>query len=367
MMVSNSRDSVYIELQLLNSDVPVPMILLRAFKDTLIKIPFVAPGLVLPKLRSVHLSGTGVRPYHVAALNSIGSVQTVSLAALDSDDLLTAASIQKTSIQNLVLVPNAPTTINSKSLLALVSRCSAYLTTIVINASRINGAFHVGRTLSDYADVLSPLRNTLRRLTIINTPWKLNAPWEINRPTDQGLARGGLQDITHHAPGPMNIQCMGTFQRFTALEYLETHVDDILYPEQCPPCLRQMKLHPEKYFPHHPHITGCTISRLFIESVLETHKRTGNETLKHLEFLCRLSPLAGTCDYRSMLDKTLAEAREAGIEVGAPDLDRGEKQFHCSNCQPHHGSSFHASETSSSGQQAAATKLGPPLGLVSSI
>ncbi|KAL8640460.1 MAG: hypothetical protein Q9228_002617, partial [Teloschistes exilis] len=208
------------------------------------------PALVLPKLRAVSLTGFGVRPYHVAVLARIPTVKTIILCSLEPDtaftaDLLPAGPI---SIETLsVQPPSRPGAIhhnfNANSLHALLAACDHNLTTLSIDRIQIFTAHYppdmAVHFLTDFAQLLAPVRTSLRRLTLTNITWPREGTTMVKILTSPLTA-------------------------FENLAYLETHIDEVVFPEECPASIRHLKLHPEKYF-WHDRACGCARARRVLE------------------------------------------------------------------------------------------------------
>ncbi|KAL8660699.1 MAG: hypothetical protein Q9202_006313 [Teloschistes flavicans] len=270
--------------------------------DTLTYIATSAPGLFLPNLRTVDISGTGVRPNHIAVLSLIPSVRTISMTSLDTDAFATNHVIETTPIQNLRFVPcewlKPSSSINTLSMRRLLVSCCAHLTSIAIENARLFSVHYPDQCLFfvDLADVLLPVARTLRRLTFINADW----------------TRDGSDK--HHM--------LGSLAHFLKLEFLETHVDELAYPKTCPLSLRHIVLHPELFFKHEREI-GCALSRCVIEGATMQYDVPDGGRVEELEFRCPLGAV-GNEFFRNMVEVTLREAKGKGILVKAPDVVGGE-------------------------------------------
>ncbi|KAL8644274.1 MAG: hypothetical protein Q9226_007848 [Calogaya cf. arnoldii] len=144
--------------------------------------------------------------------------------------------------------------------------------------------------LSTIADILSPVRNTLRNLTII-------------------LPKGHETSM---------LRSLGSFANFIALKHFEADFDGI-YPQLLPPSLRSIKLHGKAYCRYGTRVgKKYYSSRVFIEAVLEGHKSGANPRLIDLEFTEKLAH--GNKRSREMLEEAMRQGTAVGIQLKAPDV-----------------------------------------------
>ncbi|KAL9582780.1 MAG: hypothetical protein Q9212_003095 [Teloschistes hypoglaucus] len=270
------------------------------------------------ELRVVCLAGEGVRLYHIALLGRIPSVKVVILCDLEADaaftaDLISAAPI---SIEALhIQTPPRPdihntfiayslrpmqNTFNANSLHALLTACDHTLTMLTIDrihcvSMHYPPEMHVP-FLTDFAQILNPVRASLRYLSLTDITWPLDG-------TD--LVQILTSPLTH----------------FTQLVYLETHIDEIVYPDECPPSIKRLKFHKEKYFPHSREC-GCGRAKRVLEEAARLRGVDGWAGVGEVEFLCHVGSV-GDDWFRKDVEWALELAGRKRIMVKAPDVVRG--------------------------------------------
>ncbi|KAI4201536.1 MAG: hypothetical protein LQ350_003151 [Teloschistes chrysophthalmus] len=276
------------------------------------------PALVLPKVSVVILDGYGVRPYHVTVLGRIPSIKQIFLCSLDVDGAFTADNMNPAvpiSIGNLhIAPPNRPGAIhhnfNANSLHAILAACDHNLTTLTLDrihcfATHYPPDRHVP-FLTDMAQVLAPVRTFLRRLVLTNITW----------------SRDGMPNMVKILTSPLT--------PFANLCHLETHIDEVVFPEECPPSIKHLKFHTEKYF-YHDRACGCARARRVLEQAARLHGVVGGaKKVISVEFLCHVGPGPGPDGdggdrvFRGDVERALREVRRwPVITVKAPDMVGG--------------------------------------------
>ena len=141
-----------------------------------------------------------------------------------------------------------------------------------------------------FANVLSPVSNTLRNLTVLYPK------------------RGGPSS---------KISSLGSLVDFNTLEHFEAYFDGI-FPEYLPLSLRAMRLHGKTCYTCRVNGKTRYSARIFIEALLEGHKSGANSRLKHLEFTARLASSNNRA--RNMLDEAIKQCGPFCIQLKAPDV-----------------------------------------------
>ncbi|KAL8847962.1 MAG: hypothetical protein Q9221_006978 [Calogaya cf. arnoldii] len=229
---------------------------------------------------------------HLLNVLKIPSIRKLQLDCLGENCVPRGQTSAICPIQTVELVPSHASqgyTIDSQALYAFLAQ-TKYLTTLNIQSGVVQ-YLASGQERSTYADILSPVRSTLRNLTILT----LKGQWRTS-----------------------SLRSLGSFIDFIALEHFEAAFDGI-YPQHLPPSLRSIKLHGKASCVHGKRVGKKAYSTwVFIEAVLDGHKSGANPILNRLEFTTKLA--AGNKMSREMLEEPMRQCTRAGIQLKAPDV-----------------------------------------------
>ncbi|KAL8805260.1 MAG: hypothetical protein Q9223_006358 [Gallowayella weberi] len=241
---------------------------------------------VLCRLKSVRMDEETLFADQIQDLLRIPSVRVLKLAGLkgEGSDWNEGSHIDTLKFNNHRMGYNF---VDSTLLRALLPKLQ-HLTRLDVKI-RIFGPEH-SADMETLADVLSPVRSTLRRL-------KLLCP--------TGDSGGSI------------IRFLGSFVGFGALEYLATHFDGI-YPQLLPGSLQTLKLYGRAYCIYGDLSGGDYSARVFLDRLLERYKSGENLKLKDLQFTSPLKP--PNQEAYEMLKKSMELCTRAGVKMRAPDV-----------------------------------------------